>query len=534
MADSKRETPNPNVVVLGRRDVVKLGAGVFAGVLTATKTSAQEEGGKGPKASDPADAKTAPLPWTQAGWVNDANRASGNGPMDDISRQIVEYVSSASESQFNDSILHSLNRTMLDTMAAMISGFESEPARICARLARMTQSNLKCTVMGYGVTTSAELATFANGSMIRHTDFNDHGPGWHNSDIISGILAIGEALHSTGSQVLLSIMLGYELMGAFRNSFRGFGWDAPCEGLATAMGAGKLMGLNQDQLANALSIALVPHMPMEATHVGALSHWKGCHSAEAARCGVWAAILAREGMTGPCQPFQARTGLFDHTGPFKDFQLPTQSPDGKLVIERMGFKRTPSEGSSQATLELIPEIRAWTKVENIASIQHNMPFHPWQEIADPPKWDPRNPETADHSMPYLIARALMDGEIYLDSFTAEKYMDPVVRELMAKITVRPVDGWTGLGPSRITVRTKTGEEKSWESLHGEKHAQPGQFNTSMTDEQIFAKFNRVCDFMSIDKAQAERARTAWFNVHEARDIGDPILTLASFGQPKAL
>ncbi len=78
MPDSKRETPNPNVVVLGRRDVVKLGAGVFAGVLAAKTTSAQEEGGKAAKAGGPAEAKTTPLPWTQAGWVNDANRASGN------------------------------------------------------------------------------------------------------------------------------------------------------------------------------------------------------------------------------------------------------------------------------------------------------------------------------------------------------------------------------------------------------------------------------------------------------------------------
>jgi 2-methylcitrate dehydratase len=135
---------------------------------------------------------------TRAGYKNDANRSSGNGPMDNTSRQIVEYVRSFSESSLTPPVVHALGRTMVDSMAALIAGFESEPARICARLARTVQSDLKCTVLGYGVTTSPELAAFANGCMLRHTDFNDLGPGGHLSDIISGILAIGEALHSSG------------------------------------------------------------------------------------------------------------------------------------------------------------------------------------------------------------------------------------------------------------------------------------------------------------------------------------------------
>jgi 2-methylcitrate dehydratase len=518
--------------VLDRRELIKLGAGAAASVLAGTASLSAQEKERAPASSEASQA--AFDTWSQAGWKNDANRAFGNGPIDDTTRQIVTYVNSFSASQLTEPVLQALGRTMVDSVAALVSGFECEPARISARLAKSIQSDLKCTVLGYGITTSPEMATFANGAMLRHTDFNDHGPGWHNSDIIAGILAIGEALHSTGLQVLTAIAVGYELMGAFRSAFRGFGWDAPCEGMATAIGAGKLMGLNEDQLANALAMALVPHMPMEATHVGALSHWKGCHSAEACKCGVWAALLARAGMTGPCQPFEARTGLFDHTGPFKDFHLPAPSPDGRLVIERMGFKRTPSEGSSQATLELIPQIRAWTKVENIASIQHHMPFHPWQEIADPPKWDPRNPETADHSMPYLIARALMDGEIYLDSFKPEKLMDPQVRALMAKIAVHPVAGWSGLGPSRITVRTVGGEEKSWNSLNGERNATPGHFNTPMTTEEIRAKFNRVCDYMQIAGDQRDRAGAQWARLQDVHDIAIPMRTMANFGHPAPL
>jgi 2-methylcitrate dehydratase len=520
----------PRVPGLDRRDLMKMGAGVVMMALNPRSASTQ----------DRAPRPVAVTPHTETGWKTDASRASGNGPMDNTTRQIVHFVSSFSESNLTDPVVHALNRTMVDSIAALISGFESEPARIGVRLARTIRSDLKSTVLGYGVTTSPELAAFVNGCMLRHADFNDQGPGGHLSDIISGILAIGEALHSTGPQVLAAVTIGYELTGALGEARRVVdgpaytgGWDGPFEGPAMALAAGKLMGLNEDQLANAFSLALVPHMPMSVTHVGHLSHWKGCHSSESIKCAVWAALLAREGMTGPAQPFEARNGLFDHMGAFRELRFPMSS-DGQLVVQMVGVKRTPTEASSQATLELIPQIRAWTKVEDIASIQHEMPFFAWQEIADPPKWDPQNRETADHSIPYMIARALIDGELYLDSFTPEKFRDPAVRRLMEKITVRPNPDWTGNAPSHITVRTKSGAEKSWDSMGGRRHFGTGEFNTPMSDEEITAKFNRVCAFMHVEDEQRDRARDMWSNLQAVRDIAEPMRALAKFGQPLPL
>jgi len=101
---------------------------------------------------------------TRSGWKNDAGRASGNGPIDDTTRQIVRYVTSFSEANLTGPLTAALGDTMLDAVSSIISGFESEPARICARMARTTQSTLESTVLGYGVTTSPELAAFANGA----------------------------------------------------------------------------------------------------------------------------------------------------------------------------------------------------------------------------------------------------------------------------------------------------------------------------------------------------------------------------------
>ena len=525
MAEPNDEKIGSLDISRGRRDAIKAGVGAaVAAMMNSSPASAAE----GPmfKAGD----------ISQAGWKNEANRISGNGPMDGPTRQLVEYVASVNESILTPSVRAAAGHCMLDGMSALIAGFESEPGRISARLARTIQSDLKSTVLGYGVVTSPELAAFANGCMLRHCDFNDLGPSGHTSDIISGILAVAEAFHVTGDQMLMGVALGYELVGALGRAGAGEGWDGLWEGPSTALVMGKLMGLDKDRLANAFSLSLVPHFPSNVTHIGHLSHWKGCHPAEAIKCATWATLLAKEGMTGPPQPFEARNGVFDHNGPFRrPLQLPYPGPNGKTFVERMGFKRYPAVGGTQPELELMPQIRAWTNWQDIESIYVEEPFGAWQESADPPKWDPRNRETADHSQPFVIARALIDGDIYLDTFTKEKIMDPVARSLMAKITIAPnpemtapAEGGT-VGLARITIRrTKEPREKVFMTQVG------SSYQTPMTHEELIAKFNRVCAFRSIPDSQRDQAREQLLNLGSIKDMAIPMRTLAKFGKPQPL
>lgn len=536
MKSSKRDLKENNVGVnlsdIGRRDFLKMGVGTGASVaisqmIPPSNAMAQES------PNLPVSDSTQP----RAGWLNDgtqtgsgwkykANRSFGNGPIDETTREIVEYVSSFSESQLSDSLIDAVCFTMLDSIAALIAGFESESARVCARMARTTRSDLKSTVLGYGITTAPDIAAFANGCMLRHTDFNDIP---HNSDIVSGIFAIGEAVHSTGSEMLVAITLGYELASGIRTGGQGAGagWDGIANGPAVAMAMGKLLKMNKDQLANALSLSLVPHIPLKVTHVGALSMWKGCHSAESVRCAVFDTLLAREGMTGPSQPFEARQGLFEHMGrPSRPIRFPITT-DGRMEIERAGYKRFPSEGSTQSVLdELIPAVREFTKPDDIASIYLELPYDGWLETADPPKWDPRNRETADHSMPYVIARALIDGDIYLNSFTEEKFMDPAARQLMDKIAAGPNYQYSYQGEARITVITKTGRKLVKETLL--------HMNRPMTHQEIIEKFNRVCAFRAISDGQRDRARELWLNLTKVKDFAEPMNALASFGNPRPL
>ena len=530
MKDKTRRTENTTRATLGRRDVMKLGAGVVAAAVSGP---AHAQGRREPSGV-PADWTPPPIR-TRKGYVYNADRAHNNGPMDDTTRKIVKYVAGFSETQLTPSVVEVLNKLMLDTMACVVAGFEEEPVRICARLARQAlPADLKSTVLGYGISTTPELAAFANSALVRAMDFNDTGGGrgttqvGHPSDLIPAALAIGEALHRSGSEVLAAITIGYELRAV----------PAGGEAVAAAMAAGKLMRLDEDTLANALTLALTPHYALNKG-VGAMSMWKGVRSAEAVKCGVWGAIMAREGMTGPPQPFEGKGALWSIQGRSREFTLP-ENPNGQPALVRTGFKRYPAEANSQAVLDLVPEMRVFAKVDEIEWVHHQMPFGVWEEIADAPKWDSRNRETADHSMPFILARALIDGEIYLDSYSEEKFMDPVARALVDRISCSAVPGWSGNAPARTTIGKKNGEERSWDAQGGRRNSPSGELldkpaaTHRLTSEEIVEKFNRACRFRQVADAQRDRARALWSNLGALKDIGEAMQSLATFGRPKPL
>jgi 2-methylcitrate dehydratase len=192
-----------------------------------------------------------------------------------------------------------------------------------------------------------------------------------------------------------------------------------------------------------------------------------------------------------------------------------------MVIEGTQFKLYPAENGAQAMLAILPDFHKWTKPEEVDSIYVEMSS--WGEIGDPAKWDPRNEETADHSVPYIIARMLISGEIYLDSYTKEKFMDPVARELMAKTSIQEVPDLGGGGP-RVTIKKKSGEQMV-------KHTPP---YVLMTPEEVIAKFNRICDFRSVKSEQKDKIRETWQNLKSVSDIAVPIADIAHFGKPLPL
>ena len=296
---------------------MRLGAGIVATASRRKQSTSAQDGvvvrRRGVPEPPPGQPRPeGPRPHTGAGYKSTAHRVGGNGPLDDVTRKIVKYVREFDDSKLTESVVKATNRMMVDSMAACISSFETAPARIAARMGQYANPvGLKATVLGYGVTTTPELALpLQMYVQVRETDMNDGTS--HISNLIPGALAVGEALHSTGTEVMTAVAMAFDI------------WEVPGigESVPPAMAAGKLMGLDEDRLANALSIALTAHVALNKG-VGVLSMWKGVRSAEATKCGVWSALLAREGMTGPPQPFEGRGGLWSVTGR-RDFKASHQ------------------------------------------------------------------------------------------------------------------------------------------------------------------------------------------------------------------
>jgi 2-methylcitrate dehydratase len=292
-----------------------------------------------------------------------------------------------------------------------------------------------------------------------------------------------------------------------------------------------LFGLNEEQMGNAASLAIVPNVPLRVTRTGKLSMWKGCATAAAVRNAVFAVQLAQAGMTGPEEPIQGKTALWDQvTGEFR-VNLPPY-PGGKRVVELSHMKQFPAETHSQALLGFVPTIRSWVSLEDLEAIEIEIYWQAYHEIAmHPSKWDPQNRESADHSLPFLLAVALVDGTITLDSFLPDRISDPALRPLMKKITVKenpqftaefrpPGAGIAGEPRARIVVRSRSGETLSEEVTYPKGHTR-----NPMAPADVDAKLDAASQGV-IDGARKERIRAAWWNVAVADDITDPISTMA--------
>src|SRR5262245_10285921 len=361
--------------------------------------------------------------------------------MDKTTLRLAEFVAGLTIDQLPKSAIHETKRRLIDSIGCAIGGYPSDPASIARNMAAEHSGQPSARVLGSGTATSMEMAAFANAVMVRYLDCNDtyvsKGSG-HPSDMISACLAVADARHASGRDTLLAITAAYEVFTALADvvALRGRGWD---QGvfvvLGSAAGAAKLLGLTAEQTANALAIAVSSNIPTRQTRAGELSMWKGCATAAAARAGVFSALLAHKGMTGPTAPFEGRHGVWEQvTGPFELGRLGAHGvPFG---ITRTNLKFCPSEYHSQAPLWIALELRNKVRLEDIDSIDVQTYYTAYSEIgSEPEKWNPQTRETADHSLPYLLALGLTEGRVNVDSFSDSRLRDPALRQLMQRIRI---------------------------------------------------------------------------------------------------
>jgi 2-methylcitrate dehydratase len=319
-------------------------------------------------------------------------------------------------------------------------------------------------VIGTKARTSPDLASFANGAAFRYYDLNDVYVGrlaGHPSDHIAACLAVAEAERSSAAELVTAIVLAYEITCRLIDTFDvgARGWDAPVFSLpAVALAAGKLMKLPPDRLAQAVNLAINDHIPLGQTRTQTLSDWKGLADAEASRNAVFAAQLARGGLTGPAPIFEGRLGFFRQVSGPADIDVNAFGRRGiPFRIHQCGMKAYPAVVYAQtaiaAGIEVAKEVGA---LERIAAIEIATTKRGYQQTgSEPEKWAPDTRDTADHSLPYITARAMFDGDITNESYAPAKLREPRILAFMSKIKVAEDAALTArvgpVVPTRVTA-----------------------------------------------------------------------------------
>ena len=422
--------------------------------------------------------------------------------------------------------MHATKQRLIDTLGCAMGGYTSEPAVIARRVAAHQQGEPSARVIGTGARTSMEMATFANCVMARFLDYNDTfistGSG-HTSDMIPACLAVAEAQGASGADLLLSIVAAYEVYTGMADVVpaRDLGWD---QGifvvLGSAAGAAKLLRLTREQTADALAMAVTANIPTRQTRSGELAMWKGVATAASARAGVFSALLAADGMTGPTAAFEGRHGFWDQvSGPF---EFKPFGGDGVAYgVERTNLKFFPSEYHSQAPLAMALELRAKVRVDDIEALNIQTYYMTYSEIgSEPEKWNPQTRETADHSLPYLLALGLVDGFVKPDSFSLERMRDPALHKVMQKIKIAENPAFTAQFPAKLVTQFEV-VMRGGEKLVMTAQYPKGHQHNPMTDAEVDFKFMSLCEPL-MDAAQREALLAALHGIDRAPHIGGVI------------
>jgi 2-methylcitrate dehydratase len=434
--------------------------------------------------------------------------------LDAIQRRLTDYTVALTWEALSPAAAHAAKVRVIDTLAALAGGYDGEACAIARKLAARVSDAGGATIFGTPVKTTPELAAFANATAARYVELNDvyHWPGsagGHPSDVIMPLVAVAEHTRSSGRDLLTAVVLAYEIYLRLSDAIGRTAFDCAnfaCLGIAA--GSAKLMGLAPGQIACALSMAAVPNSILRQVRTGHLSMWKAVTAGHAGKAGVFAALMAREGMNAPFLPFEGKSGWCDHIAG-KRFALDVMGGKGvsfkiedTMIKPRSSCATTISsilaaEKVAPKVMKRLPEVeRVTVETYERAKIGMGTGEH---------HWNPDSRETADHSIPYVVAAALADGTVTPRQFDDEHLASAELRGLLRKIEVVVNDDYTRdyekvpvVHRSRVSVVLRGGER-----LSGEAGGDLGDLSQPKSDADISRKFLGTAeDFLGAERAQA--------------------------------
>jgi len=364
-------------------------------------------------------------------------------PHNAVTAKIAKWAETVTFDQLDEATVHEAKRFLLDSIGCALGALRQHDIEIALGVTAEIAGRGPCTVIGTGSHVDPVSASFVNALMIRCLDFNDiywrQDPS-HPSDLFSVALAAAERKGGDGEDLIVGLVLGHEFEMRFCEiAYPGIeerGWHhATLTAFVSPIVAGRMMKLPWEKIQNAIGISACRHVTLGSVSAGELSMIKNAADPLAAQSGMLAALLAERGYTGPWHLIEGKEGLIHCMGPDWKLDKLTEGLGESWRIAQCGMKAFPTEALTHAplsaTLDLVKANDL--KPEEILKIDIHTLTRAADILSDPSKYDPRTKETADHSLPYVIAAAVVDRRVTPSSFSTEKIMDPRIRGQLRKV-----------------------------------------------------------------------------------------------------
>ena len=456
--------------------------------------------------------------------------------MDETEKRLINFTNSITYDDLTQDVIKATKIRLIDSFGCALGAINAPTAKAAENISVLVKEGRSARIFGTLKRVSVEHATLVNSAMVRYLDLSDAylmRSTAHPSDNIPGILAIGESINALPQDILIAIIVSYEIQIRLCDTapFNAEGYDQPvCSASAMALASARLLKLNTEQMRHAVAIAATANIALNQTRRGNLSMWKGMAGPNAAREGVFAALLAEHEISGPEDPFEGLHGLYAKTvGKFDRIQIPSMFKQSTVfALQKTNVKTFPVRDAIQvpifAALKLFKDINA-SEIKNLKIYTYRHGFDKW--INQDATWAPKTRETADHSLPFCVAATLLDGTLNGMSFENNRYLRKDVRTLISKTEIVFDDAFDEVAPEtrscRLEVTLKTGE-----SFKAEHVQTPDDVLRGPNVECVETKFRTLTEG-AIKKSQQDKILDTLWNFEKLESIHGLIsLTRTSF------
>src|SRR4051794_30644627 len=412
--------------------------------------------------------------------------------------QLARFVCSSEWDGISEPAREQLKLRVLDSLGVAFGALDGEPVAMVREQVEEFGGAPLATLIGAGKS-APDRAALYNGALVRYLDFNDSylapSETCHPSDNLAPVLAAAEYAHAAGRTLLTALAVAYQVQNRLSEvaPVRAKGFDHTTQGAyAVAAGVSRALGLDEQHSANAIAIAGTSLNALRVTRTGELSHWKGLAYPATAFAATHAAFLAMRGVTGPREVFEGNKGFIEAiSGPF---EIDWSREDLESVRHTI-LKRYNAEIHSQSALEALLELRTehgltGLEVERIELDTFQVAFDIIGGGEEGDKHRVRSKEDADHSLPYLLAVALLDGQVLPEQYLPERIVADDVQDLLRRVDVRPDPDLSRRFPeehsARVTLHLRDGR-----TLGREQHDYQGFHTRPMGWDAVAAKFDRL-------------------------------------------